>query len=180
MDKRHWPALVLLQIVCEGTCRSCSTCSRAEAFFQHVIVFALHIFYDFMYLHSAELNAVAVTENVNTFLLVWAHVSRYGVNWLYFYEVYKVLTVVMYSSQLSNYQLHRLGNTFPIFSLWVFGFLYRAAHVNSKPELLYVVIFIYYSLVMMLNFVFYLDGIKHSGSLVRAAHPFTSLSREYK
>ena len=40
-----------------------------------------------MYLHSAELNAVAVTENVNTFLLVWAHVSRYGVNWLYCYEV---------------------------------------------------------------------------------------------
>ena len=58
-----------------------------------------------MYLNSAELNAVAVTENVNTFLLVWAHVSRYCVNWLYCYEVYKVLTVVMYSSQLSNYQL---------------------------------------------------------------------------
>ena len=32
-----------------------------------------------MYLHSAELNVVAVTENVNTFLLVWTHVSRYGV-----------------------------------------------------------------------------------------------------
>ena len=58
-----------------------------------------------MYLHSAELNVVAVTENVNTFLLVWTHVSRYGVNWLYCYKVYKVLTVVMYSSQLSNYQI---------------------------------------------------------------------------
>ena len=46
-----------------------------------------------MYLDSAELNVVAVTENVNTFLLVWTHVSRYGVNC---YEVYKVLTVVMY------------------------------------------------------------------------------------
>ena len=33
---------------------------------------------------------------------------------------------------------------------------------------------------MMLNFVCYLDGIKHSGSTVRAAHPFPSLSREYK
>ena len=33
-----------------------------------------------MYLHSAELNVVAVTENVNTFLLVLTHVSRYGVN----------------------------------------------------------------------------------------------------
>ena len=26
---------------------------------------------------------------------------------------------------------HRLGNTFPIFSHWVFGFSYQAAHVNS-------------------------------------------------
>ena len=33
---------------------------------------------------------------------------------------------------------------------------------------------------MMLDFVCYLDGIKHSGSIVRAAHPFPSLSREYK
>ena len=32
---------------------------------------------------------------------------------------------------------------------------------------------------MMLNFVCYLDGIKHSGSTVRAAHPFLSLGREY-
>ena len=32
-----------------------------------------------MYLHLAELNVVAVTENVNTFPLVWTHVSRYGV-----------------------------------------------------------------------------------------------------
>ena len=31
--------------------------------------------------------------------------SRYGINLLHCYEVYKVLTVVMYSSQLSNYQL---------------------------------------------------------------------------
>ena len=61
--------------------------------------------YTEMYLHSAELNVVAVTENVNTFLLVWTHVSRYGVNWLYCCKVYKVLTVVMYSSQLSNYQI---------------------------------------------------------------------------
>ena len=38
-----------------------------------------------MYLHSAELNVVAVTENANTFLLVWTHVSRYGVDWLYCY-----------------------------------------------------------------------------------------------
>ena len=58
-----------------------------------------------MYLRSVELNEVAVTENVTTFLLVWAHVSRYGVNWLYQSKVYKVLTVVMYSSQLSNFQL---------------------------------------------------------------------------
>ena len=28
------------------------------------------------HLHSAELNVVAVTENLNTFLLVWTHVSR--------------------------------------------------------------------------------------------------------
>ena len=47
MDKRHWPALIWLQIFCEGACRSCSTCSRVEVFFQHVIVLALHIFYDF-------------------------------------------------------------------------------------------------------------------------------------
>ena len=33
---------------------------------------------------------------------------------------------------------------------------------------------------MMLNFVCYVDGIKHSGSIVRAAHPFLSLSSEYK
>ena len=42
-------------------------------------------------------------------------------------------------------------------------------------------IFVYHSLVMMLNFVCYLDGIKQSGSIVRAAHPFLSLrGREYK
>ena len=58
-----------------------------------------------MYLHSVELNEVAVAENVNTFLLVWAHVSRYSVNWLYQSKVYKVLTVAMYSSQLLNFQL---------------------------------------------------------------------------
>ena len=39
---------------------------------------------------------------------------------------------------------------------------------------------VYHSLVMMLNFVRYLDGIKHSGSIVRAAHPFPSLSPECK
>ena len=33
-----------------------------------------------MYLHSAELNVVAVIENVNSFLSVRTHVSRYGVN----------------------------------------------------------------------------------------------------
>ena len=33
---------------------------------------------------------------------------------------------------------------------------------------------------MMLNFVCYLDGIKYSGSTVRAADPFLSLSRECK
>ena len=32
---------------------------------------------------------------------------------------------------------------------------------------------------MMLNFVCYLDGIKHSGSTVRATHPFPSLSSEH-
>ena len=58
-----------------------------------------------MYLHSVELNEVAVTENVPTFLLVWAHVSRYGDIWLYQSKVYKVLTVVMYSFPLSNFQL---------------------------------------------------------------------------
>ena len=64
-----------------------------------------------------ELNVVAVTENVNTFLLVWTHVSRYGVNWLYCCKVYKVLTVVMYSSQLSNYQLLFLYLTLFIYRL---------------------------------------------------------------
>ena len=33
-----------------------------------------------MYLHSAELNVVAVIENVNSFLSVRTHVSRCGVN----------------------------------------------------------------------------------------------------
>ena len=33
-----------------------------------------------MYLHSAELNVVAVIDNVNSFLSVPTHVSRYGVN----------------------------------------------------------------------------------------------------
>ena len=58
-----------------------------------------------MYLQSVQVNEVAVSENVTTFRLVWAHMSRYGVNWLYQSKVYKVLTVVMYSSQLSNFQL---------------------------------------------------------------------------
>ena len=58
-----------------------------------------------MYLHSVELNEVAVTEDVTTLRLVWAHLSRYGDNWLYQSKVYKALTVVMYSSQLSNFQL---------------------------------------------------------------------------
>ena len=34
------------------------------------IQMVVHIFSGFMYLHSAELNVVAVTENVNSFLLV--------------------------------------------------------------------------------------------------------------
>ena len=59
---------------------------------------------DLMCLHSAELNVVAVTENVNTFLLVWTHVSRYGVNWLYCCQVYKVLTAVFISTlELSSF-----------------------------------------------------------------------------
>ena len=70
-----------------------------------------------MYLHSGELNVVSVTENVNTFLLVWTHVSRYGGNWRYCFEVYKVFTVVMYSSQLSNYQLLFLYLTLFIYRL---------------------------------------------------------------
>ena len=74
---------------------------------------------DLMCLHSAELNVVAVTENVNTFLLVWTHVSRCSVNWLYFFQVYKVLTVVIYSSQLSNYQLLFLYLTLFIYH-WFF------------------------------------------------------------
>ena len=61
-----------------------------------------------MYLHSVELNEVAVTENVNTLIsyyLYLTHVSFYGVNGLYFCKVYKVLAVVIYSSGLSNFQL---------------------------------------------------------------------------
>ena len=143
-----------------------------------------------MCLHSAELNVVAVTENVNTFLLVWTHVSRYGVNWLYFCQVYKVLTVGMCSSQLSNYELlflhltlfiyrlifylkppdvvrqHWLGNTFATFFFfphWVYGFSYEAAQVNSLAWI-YLGIFPYHSLLMMLNSVCYLDGNKHWGS----------------
>ena len=51
-----------------------------------------------------ELNVVAVTENVNTFLLVWTHVSRYSVNWLYCCQVYKVLTAVFISTlELSTF-----------------------------------------------------------------------------
>ena len=34
-------------------------------------------------IHSAELNIVTVTENVNTSQLVWTHVDRFGVNWLF-------------------------------------------------------------------------------------------------
>ena len=45
---------------------------------------------------------------------------------------------------------------------------------------MYLGIFVYHSLVMMLNVVCYLDGIKYSGSTVRAADPFLSLSRECK
>ena len=111
---------------------------------------------DLMCLHSAELNVLAVTENVNTFLLVWTHVSCYSVNWLYCCQVYKVLTVVMYSSQISNYQLLFLYLTLFIYhwfftlnpkelcdrigwgirsqlfySYWVYGFSYQAAQVNS-------------------------------------------------
>ena len=108
-----------------------------------------------MYLHSAELNVVAVRENVNTFLLVWTHVSCYGVNWLYCCKLYKFLTVVMYSSQLSNYEIlfyillyssidwfftfypQRLcdrigwGIRSQFFLIGFFGFSYQAAHVNS-------------------------------------------------
>ena len=134
---------------------------------------------------------------------LWTHVSRYGINWLYCYWVYKVLTVLMYSSQLLNYQLYfhillhssidwflpltprgcataSVGEYVPNFFHWVFGFSYQAAHVNS---LTWVTLFRNICipfLVMMLNFVCYLDGIKHSGSTVRAVNPFPSLSREYK
>ena len=141
-----------------------------------------------MCLHSAELNVLAVTENVNTFLLVWTHVSCYSVNWLYCCQVYKVLTVVMYSSQISNYQLLFLYLTLFIYhwfftlnptglcerigwgirsqlfySYWVYGFSYEAAQVNSLAWI-YLGIFPYHSLLMMLNSVCYLDGNKHSGS----------------
>ena len=100
-----------------------------------------------------------MTENVNTFLLVWTHVSRYSVNWLYCCQVYKVLTVVMYSSQISNYQLIFLYLTLFIYhwfftlnpkelcdrigwgirsqlfySYWVYGFSYQAAQVNSTAR----------------------------------------------
>ena len=54
-----------------------------------------------MYLHSAELDVVAVTENVNTFLLVWTNVSRYGVNWLHCCYLNKVL-----NSKNWNYPQH--------------------------------------------------------------------------
>jgi len=41
----------------------------------------------------------------NFLLFVWTHVSLYCVNGLYFCKVYKVLAVVLYSSELSNFQL---------------------------------------------------------------------------
>jgi len=75
-----------------------------------------------MYLRSVELNEVAVTENKTTFLLEWAHVSRYGANWLYQSKVYKVLTVVMYSYQLSNFQLSFFTSYFSYLSIDFFYF----------------------------------------------------------
>ena len=140
-----------------------------------------------MCLHSAELNVVAVTENVNTFLLVWTHVSRYGVNWLYCCQVYKVLTAVFISTlELStfifiSYFIHlsidllsltprsrataTVGKYVPIFfRIGFMGFRIRQRRWIVKPEWPYLGIFVYHSLVMMFNFVCYLDGNKPSGS----------------
>ena len=146
-----------------------------------------------------------MTENVNTFLLVWTHVSCYSVNWLYCCQVYKVLTVVMYSSQISNYQLLFLYLTLFIYhwfftlnpkglcdrigwgirsqlfySYWVYGFSYQAAQVNS---LAWVTLFRnicipFFSHDVELCMLF---GRQLTLRLtVRAAHPFSSLSLEYK
>ena len=65
------------------------------------------------------------------------------------------------------------------FPVGFLGFCIRQRTWIVKPEWLYLGIFVNHSLVMMLNFVCYLDGIKHSGSTVRAAHPFPSLSSEH-
>ena len=109
----------------------------------------------------------------------------------------------MYSSQLSWYQLLFLCRSYFIhlsiafhpqrlfdrivwgirsqfFPIGFLGFRIRRRTAQVQPEWLYLGIFVYHSLVMMLNVVCYLDGIKHSGSTVRAAYPFPSLSREYK
>ena len=51
---------------CLGTLRTCSLKNNAFSVLRYVIKVTLH----YMYLHSTELNVVAVTENVNTFLLV--------------------------------------------------------------------------------------------------------------
>lgn len=129
-----------------------------------------------MYLHSAELkNAVTVTQNGSTFLLVWTHVSRYGVNWLYCCYVCKVLTVVMQSSQFSNFQLFTLfyfillylftdcflpltpsgcatasvGGYVPVFFFFpirFLGFRIRQRTWPVKPEWFYFGLFVYFSL----------------------------------
>ena len=51
---------------CLGTLRTCSLENNAFSVVRYVIKVTLH----YMYLHSAKLNVGAVTENVNTFLLV--------------------------------------------------------------------------------------------------------------
>ena len=146
-----------------------------------------------MYLHSAELkNAVTVTQNGSTFLLVWTHVSRYGVNWLYCCYVCKVLTVVMQSSQFSNFQLFTLfyfillylftdcflpltpsgcatasvGGYVPVFffplGFWVF--VSGSAHDQlSLSDFILDYLYIFL-LNLTLNFLWYLNSSKHLGS----------------
>ena len=143
-----------------------------------------------MYLHSAELkNAVTVTQNGSTFLLVLMHVSRCGVNWLY---CCKVLTVVMQSSLFSNFQLFTLfffilfylftdcfipltpsgcatatvGGYVPVF---FFPLGFRVFVPGSAHDQLSLSDFIlgYLYIVLLnatLNFLWYLDNSKHSGS----------------
>ena len=57
MDKRHWPAFVILQCFCRGTCPFCHV--GAEVFLQHVTVWrTVHIFYYFFCFHFTDVLSV--------------------------------------------------------------------------------------------------------------------------